>query len=73
MIVELKVFENLNCSELETEVSRFLRIKVKSIEKIYFKQEASYYTEPINDKQTSNYPLEMQHTCYLLYTPIEEN
>jgi hypothetical protein len=51
MIVELKVFENLNCSELEAEVSRF-RIKVKSIEKIYFKQEASRYTEPINDKQT---------------------
>lgn len=55
MIVELKVFENLNCSELETEVSRFLRIKVKSIEKIYFKQEASRYIEPLNDKQTGDY------------------
>lgn len=30
MIVELKIFENLNSIELETEVSRFLRIKVKS-------------------------------------------
>ena len=72
MIVELKVFENLNCSELEAEVSRFLRIKVKSIEKIYFKQEASRYIEPINDKQTGNYPLEMRHTCYLVYVPIKE-
>lgn len=72
MIAELKIFENLNCSELETEVSRFLRIKVKSIEKIYFKQEVSRYTEPINDKQTGDYPLEMRHTCYLVYVPIEE-
>jgi hypothetical protein len=72
MIAELKIFENLNCTELETEVSRFLRINVKSIEKIYFKQEVSRYTEPINDKQTGNYPLEMRHTCYLVYVPIKE-
>jgi hypothetical protein len=50
MITEL-IFENLNSIELETEVSRFLRIKVKSIEKIYFKQEVSRYTDPINDSQ----------------------
>lgn len=73
MIAELKIFENLNCFELETEVSRFIRLEVKSIEKIHFKQEASRYTEPINDKQTGNYPLELRHTCYLLYIPIDEN
>ena len=50
MITEL-IFENLNSIELETEVLRFLRIKVKSIEKIYFKQEVSRYTDPINDSQ----------------------
>jgi hypothetical protein len=32
MITEL-IFESLNSIELETEVSRFLRIKVKSIKK----------------------------------------
>ena len=72
MIAELKIFENLNSSELEAEVSRFLRIKAKSIEKIYFKQEASRYTEPINNSQTGDYPLDMRHTCYLVYVPIEE-
>ena len=55
MITEL-IFENLNSIELETEVSRFLRIKVKSIEKIYFKQEVSRYTDPINYSQIGNYP-----------------
>jgi hypothetical protein len=33
MIAELKIFENLKPTELEKEVSGFLRIKVKSIEK----------------------------------------
>lgn len=36
MIAELKIFENLKSSELEAEVSRFLRTKVKSIEKNIF-------------------------------------
>jgi hypothetical protein len=35
MITEL-IFESLNSIELETEVSRFLRIKIKSIEKNLF-------------------------------------
>jgi hypothetical protein len=72
MIAELRIFENLNVIELEAAVTKFLRIKVKSIEKIYFKQETSRYTEPINDKQTENYPIEIRHTCYLVYVPIEE-
>ena len=58
MIAELKVFENLKSSELEAEVSRFLRIKVKSIEKIYFEQETSRI-EPINNSQTGDYPLDI--------------
>jgi hypothetical protein len=72
MILELRIFENLNAIELEAAVTKFLRIKVKSIEKIDFKQEASRYTESINDKQTENYPIEIRHTCYLVYVPIEE-
>ena len=71
MITEL-IFENLNSIELETEVSRFLRIKVKSIEKIYFKQEVQSYTEPINDSHIGNYPLDLWHTCYLIYVPKED-
>jgi hypothetical protein len=72
MIAELRIFENLNAIELEATVTKFLRIKVKSIEKIYFKQEASHYTEPINDKQTEIHPIKIRHTCYLVYVPIEE-
>ncbi len=71
MITEL-IFENLNSIELETEVSRFLRIKVKSIEKIYFKQEVSRYIDPINDSQIGNYPLDVWHICYLIYVPKED-
>ena len=71
MIVELKFFENLNATVLETEFSRFLRIKTTLIEKIYFKQEVSSYTEPINDSQSGNYPLDSWHTRYLIYVPKE--
>jgi hypothetical protein len=66
MIVELKFFENLNATELETEFSQFLRIKANLIEKIYFKQKVSCNTEPINDSQTGNYPLDSWHTGDLI-------
>ena len=66
MTVELKNFENLNSTELEREFSRFLRIKAKLIEKICFKQEVSCYTEPINDSQIGNYPLDSWHTGELI-------
>ena len=63
MITEL-IFESLNSIELETEVSRFRRIKVKSIEKIYFKQEVSRYTDPI---MIHNWKLSFRRVAYLLY------
>ena len=63
MITEL-IFESLNSIELETEVSRFLRIKVKSIKKSISNKR---FRAIQNLLMIHNWKLSFRRVAYLLY------
>ena len=71
MITEL-IFENLNSIELETEVSRFLRIKVKSIKKSISNKRFRAIQILL---MIHNWKLSFRraaYICYIIYFPKED-